>query len=379
MKKQFLLAGLVLGASVAFGATAHANTDIYRLYNPNTGEHFYTAAAAEKNALASGGWNYEGTGWVAPNSGKAVYRVYNPNAVGGDHYYTESKGEAEVLVKLGWHWDNNAKPVFYAGGKTKVYVAYNPNAKSGSHNYTTAAAEQNSLLKVGWKFGATAWMAEGPGKAIAMITGQQSAPRAVDKNIVTAGGHAGSNPGSYRNLYAYKAFDASPTGTPTVSLSADVAMSGSSDGSEVQFVLAGTSNGQIGIELHNNASGVNQMPYWKAGINAATINFAANAGVTGQQFYSSVPSLATIGQGQSVHLEINYYASGAMQTKVNGIIIGQYKTSLTGVASAQYVVHATKTNAAASISNLKVLKNGKVEGPINGTNVSAVTGAGVLY
>lgn len=127
---------------------------MYRLYNKNTGEHFYTESSFERKSLVKGGWNDEGTGWFAPNKGVPVYRVYNPKARGGDHYYTASKYEANSLVKSGWKWDNGSKPVFYSGGKTKVYVAFNPNTTgSGAHNYTSSLFEQNTLLKNGWKFG----------------------------------------------------------------------------------------------------------------------------------------------------------------------------------------------------------------------------------
>lgn len=126
---------------------------MYRLYNKNTGEHFYTESIFERDSLVKGGWNNEGTGWVAPNKGTAVYRIYNPNAKGGDHYYTTSKYEATTLVKDGWKWDNHSKAVFYSGGKTRVYVAFNPHARSGAHNYTSSLFEQNTLLNNGWKFG----------------------------------------------------------------------------------------------------------------------------------------------------------------------------------------------------------------------------------
>ncbi|WP_313309847.1 adhesive domain-containing protein [Lactococcus taiwanensis] len=130
---------------------------VYRLYNPNTGEHFYPTSIYERDMDLKAGWRNEGTLETAPTSGKAIYRVYNPNAKGGDHYYTMSKYEASQLVSQGWKWDNNGKPVFYSGGTKPVYVAYNPNAQTGAHNYTMNKYEQKSLLKVGWKYGATAW------------------------------------------------------------------------------------------------------------------------------------------------------------------------------------------------------------------------------
>ena len=132
---------------------------VYRLYNPNTGEHFYPTSTYERDYVIKAGWRNEGTLETAPTSGTAIYRVYNPNAKGGDHYYTTSQYEAKSLVSKGWRWDNNAKPVFYSGGSKPVYVAYNPNAVTGAHNYTMSSYEQNSLLKIGWKYGATAWFA----------------------------------------------------------------------------------------------------------------------------------------------------------------------------------------------------------------------------
>ncbi|MDR2833830.1 MAG: family 25 glycosyl hydrolase, partial [Streptococcaceae bacterium] len=52
---------------------------IYRLYNKNTGEHFYTSSSYERDSLINAGWNNEDIGWTAPNSGTPIYRIYNPN------------------------------------------------------------------------------------------------------------------------------------------------------------------------------------------------------------------------------------------------------------------------------------------------------------
>lgn len=132
---------------------------VYRVYNPNTGEHFYPTSTYERDANVKAGWRNEGILEYSPTSGTPIYRIYNPNAKGGDHYYTSSKYEAQTRVKEGWKWDYNGKPVFYSGGTKPVYVAYNPNAVTGAHNYTMNAYEQYSLLKIGWKYGSTAWYA----------------------------------------------------------------------------------------------------------------------------------------------------------------------------------------------------------------------------
>ena len=48
-------------------------TAMYRLYNPNSGEHFYTGSIEERDMLDRVGWNYEGVAWTAPtNTGDPV-------------------------------------------------------------------------------------------------------------------------------------------------------------------------------------------------------------------------------------------------------------------------------------------------------------------
>ena len=149
----FLVLSLCFSVLVVFGEEAHA-ADMHRLYNPNSGEHFYTATAGEKNHLVKVGWKYEGIGWIAPSSGNAVYRLYNPNA--GDHHYTMNAGEKNNLVKVGWKYEGIG---WYSDVKKAVplYRAYNPNAKAGSHNYTVNYAEQKNLLRVGWRDEGIAW------------------------------------------------------------------------------------------------------------------------------------------------------------------------------------------------------------------------------
>ena len=128
-----------------------------RLYNPNSGEHFYTADLEEKAALVNLGWNDEGYGWVAPKEGTGtkVYRLYNPNA--GDHHYTTVEEEKNTLVAYGWKDENVG---WYSDGGVTVYRQYNPYANgAGSHNYTTDKAENNYLVSLGWIYEGTAWTA----------------------------------------------------------------------------------------------------------------------------------------------------------------------------------------------------------------------------
>ena len=133
---------------------SHAN--MYRLYNPNSGEHFYTMSLHEATSVASAGWQWEGIGWVAPLSGAPVYRLYN--AYAGDHHYTTSAVERDHLIGVGW---NDEGIGWYSDGEdhTPVLRQYNPNAIAGAHNFTTSAVENDHLVGVGWNHEGLAWYA----------------------------------------------------------------------------------------------------------------------------------------------------------------------------------------------------------------------------
>ena len=133
---------------------------MYRLYNPNSGEHFYTANAGEKNHLANIGWIYEGIGWIAPKtSDYPVYRLYNGN--GGEHHYTMNKAEKDMLVRAGWKYEGigwySADPK--DSNSIPLLREYNPNAFANNHNYTTSKPEHNWLISLGWKDEGKAWYA----------------------------------------------------------------------------------------------------------------------------------------------------------------------------------------------------------------------------
>lgn len=134
--------------------------EMYRVYNPNSGEHFYTSNKAEKDHLVNLGWKYEGVGWKAPTvSNYPVYRLYNAN--GGEHHYTMNAAEKNNLVKLGWKYEGigwfSADP--NDSNSVPLLREYNPNAFSNNHNYTINANEHNWLVGLGWKDEGKAWYA----------------------------------------------------------------------------------------------------------------------------------------------------------------------------------------------------------------------------
>ena len=134
-------------------------TTMYRLYNPNSGEHFYTSNAAERDTLISVGWSNEGIGWYAPvHSDTPVYRLYNRN--GGEHHYTTNAGERDTLVDLGWEDEGIG---WYSDDSRRVplYRQYNPNEFANNHNYTTSLEENNWLVSLGWQAEDIGWYGVG--------------------------------------------------------------------------------------------------------------------------------------------------------------------------------------------------------------------------
>uniref|UniRef100_UPI002ACB13E2 glycoside hydrolase family 2 TIM barrel-domain containing protein n=1 Tax=Paratractidigestivibacter sp. TaxID=2847316 RepID=UPI002ACB13E2 len=136
---------------------------MHRLYNPYTGEHFYTSDAAEVENCVAAGWNNEGVGWTAPLGSYAgatpVYRLYNSYVEGGDHMYTASEDEKESLIAAGWTYEGIGWYSAPADGSTYVEVlrAYNPYAATGTHHYTTNEAEIDTLTDAGWNAEGVAW------------------------------------------------------------------------------------------------------------------------------------------------------------------------------------------------------------------------------
>lgn len=138
---------------------------LYRLYNSNSGEHFYTKNPQERDALAKLGWNYEANESVTAigaqdDGAKPVYRVYNPNS--GLHHYTTDQKEALNLKKVGWSYEGIS---FYAYNKdnatgTDVYRVYCPFPDANGQNqhvYTSSKAEKDHLVSLGYKDEGVCW------------------------------------------------------------------------------------------------------------------------------------------------------------------------------------------------------------------------------
>lgn len=135
------------------GGTTYGHL-MLRLYNPNSGEHFFTVSPVERDNLVWEGWRDEGIGWVAPTTGSPVYRLYNP--IAGEHHYTLASAERDMLVDAGWNYEGVG---WYSDADQKIplYRLYNPYEYANNHHYTTSEYERDHLISVGWRDEGVGW------------------------------------------------------------------------------------------------------------------------------------------------------------------------------------------------------------------------------
>lgn len=175
---------------------------VYRMYNPNTGEHLHTLNWNEKVNLEEAGWDYEGISMRVGGTGSELYRLYNPNT--GEHFYTLNWNEKTNLVSHGWRYEGVAWKTTPKG--LPVYRVYNPNARdAGTHHYTLLSEEVASLVKVGWKSENVAWFAVGGAEPYVPAAGENNlySKRLVTKGVIIHN-DAGTLRGSqYRFLKSY--------------------------------------------------------------------------------------------------------------------------------------------------------------------------------
>ena len=146
-----LLAGVNV---VAFAADGDLDdtVPVIKFYNDankgGDGEHLFTKDADEMSWLSSlKTWNNEGEAWKSPlMSSEDVWRCYNPNS--GEHLYVD-EGYADYLAGIGW---NKEKLAFYSDDNmgVPVYRLWNGTDGVGSHHFTTDEGEVDWLVGQGW-------------------------------------------------------------------------------------------------------------------------------------------------------------------------------------------------------------------------------------
>lgn len=152
---------------------AEETIPIYRVYNPNSGEHLHTMNGNEKDFLVRLGWRYEGISMRVLGSGRQLFRIYNPNS--GEHFFTLNGGERDHLTSVGWRYEGIAWHTPWTG--MPMYRVYNPNTRgAGAHHYTMDANERDFLTRAGWRYEGISWHTLGGAQPIAPVERVLSVP-----------------------------------------------------------------------------------------------------------------------------------------------------------------------------------------------------------
>ncbi len=132
---------------------------VFRFYNEQTGEHFYSVNQVTRKILAEQtNWKAEGYPFAVPTSSSMpIYRLKNPNNL--DHHYTTDKNEYLTLQNMGWIGQGIA---MYGADPSDpqaipLYRLYNPNVETAIHHYTSSLNERDTLVLKGWETEDIGW------------------------------------------------------------------------------------------------------------------------------------------------------------------------------------------------------------------------------
>ena len=126
-------------------------SDVFRIYNPYTGDHMFTTYAGERDGLVKLGWKNENIGWKLDNSCNPVYRLCN--SFTGDHLLTQSLSECQALLPKGWTYEGVVDYASKTKNNSPIYRLFD----GTFHMYTTSENEKNTLIKNGWIDEGVAW------------------------------------------------------------------------------------------------------------------------------------------------------------------------------------------------------------------------------
>ena len=149
-------AGLTLGKSVAQFISSQflLRSDlvpVYRASNPNTAAHLFTTSRGEFEVVVGRGYRDESSQRVGfsvlnqeEDRSQPLYRLYNPNS--GGHYYTVSLGEQQSLVQAGWIFERVEGYLFDTptADSTEIFRLYNK--QTGQHCFTADISERDQIL-----------------------------------------------------------------------------------------------------------------------------------------------------------------------------------------------------------------------------------------
>ncbi|TDL15780.1 hypothetical protein BD410DRAFT_796054 [Rickenella mellea] len=149
-----------------------------RGYNSVTGKHLYTTSFGEMvTALQHSGYAFESTSafvfhpQIPSTSTVPFFRLYNPTS--GDHFFTTSESEVESAISnSGYTFQNIAASVYPTKicNSTSLFRLYN--SFSGDHFYTTSATERDTAIAIsGYTSEGTAAFVLQPCSKLSLVAG----------------------------------------------------------------------------------------------------------------------------------------------------------------------------------------------------------------
>jgi V8-like Glu-specific endopeptidase len=140
------------GSSAASGAGASGRSAVYRFYNSQTGAHFYTISAVERDSVIANlkQFHYDGPAFYSytqPGTDLSpVYRFYNTQS--GAHFYTINSAERDSVIANLPQFRYEG-PVWYArqtagGNATALYRFFR--TTNSAHFYTPDPAERDYVI-----------------------------------------------------------------------------------------------------------------------------------------------------------------------------------------------------------------------------------------
>jgi hypothetical protein len=125
---------------------------MFRAYNPDSGDHFFTTSLAEFENAILNGFNDEttnSTGFgVLPiqfSGSLPLYRMYNPNA--GLHYYTIDFVERDSLIGNGYLFEKVEGFLFTSRTDATVEIRRIYNVVEGGHLFTESPAIRDAIVQ----------------------------------------------------------------------------------------------------------------------------------------------------------------------------------------------------------------------------------------
>lgn len=345
---SFLLVFVLLVCMVPISALAAEvqTTPMYRLYNPNSGEHFYTGSLEEKNNLVVAGWNYEGIAWNAPTrSGDPVYRLYNPNS--GDHHYTMSKEETDMLVSVGWKYEGICWNSVAANdpGAVPLFRLYNPNADCGSHHYTTSTEERDNLVSVGWILEGIGWF----GATVSVTPPSAEVTLSIEKDYIELNaGEATTIKVNYSGASGTPAWTSSDTSVATVD--SDGKVTAKAEGVAVITATYGGKNAMAVVQVYAAIETPEEIPLGPAvSVSKSGNDGSWDVGCVGNSLSFNAVAKTADGYNREVTAVSSNTDVATVSCSMNGSI-AYVKVSYKGVGSTTITLTSDDGNASTSFT-----------------------------